>query len=166
MINWFVAHTQPLKELIAQQHLLEQGFEVYLPRFKKIRKHARKVEEVLLPLFPRYVFVGMDMEVARWRSVNGTRGISYLLTNNEYPTAMPNYVIQNLKSQETSDSIVPVSSLLTFTKGDKVRILDGMFKDQIATVEMFDANQRVRLLLSFMGRETRFALPDYAVEAA
>ena len=166
MINWFVAHTHPLKELIAQQHLLEQGFEVYLPRFKKIRKHARKVEEVLLPLFPRYIFVGMDMEVARWRSVNGTRGISYLLTNNEYPTAMPSYIIQNLKSQETSDSIVPVSSLLTFTKGDKVRILDGMFKDQIATVEMFDANQRVNLLLSFMGRETRFALPEKPLEAA
>lgn len=166
MINWFVAHTQPLKEPIAQQHLLEQGFEVYLPRFKKIRKHARKVEEVLLPLFPRYIFVGMDMEVARWRSVNGTRGISYLLTNNDYPAAMPNYVIQNLKSQETSDSIVPVSTLLTFTKGDKVRILDGVFKDQIATVENLDANQRIRLLLSFMGREARFALPDYAVEAA
>ncbi len=166
MINWFVAHTHPLKELIAQQHLLEQGFEVYLPRFKKIRKHARKVEEVLLPLFPRYVFVGMDMEVARWRSVNGTRGISYLLTNNDSPAMMPSYIIQNLKSQETSDSIVPVNSLIAFTKGDKVRILDGVFKDQIATVEMFDANQRVSLLLGFMGRETRFALPEYAVEAA
>jgi transcriptional antiterminator RfaH len=166
MINWFVAHTQPLKELIAQQHLLEQGFEVYLPRFKKIRKHARKVEEVLLPLFPRYIFVGMDMGVARWRSVNGTRGISYLLTNDDYPAMMPSYVIENLKSQETSDSVVPVSAFLTFTKGDRVRILDGVFKDQIATVENLDANQRIRLLLSFMGGEARFALPDYAVEAA
>ena len=100
MINWFVAHTHPLKESIAQQHLLEQGFEVYLPRFKKTRRHARKVEEVLAPLFPRYIFIGMDIERARWRSVNGTRGISYLLTNDDYPTMMPNHVIQNLKSNE------------------------------------------------------------------
>lgn len=166
MIDWFVAHTQPLKELVAKQHLLEQGFEVYLPRFKKIRKHARKIEEVLVPLFPRYIFIGMDMEVARWRSINGTRGVAYLLTNNDYPAAVPNGIVKGLKSQEITDSIVPVSSLLTFAKGDKVLILDGAFKDQIATVEMLDANQRVSILLRFMGRETRLSLPEYSLEAA
>jgi transcriptional antiterminator RfaH len=166
MINWFVAHTHPLKELIAQQHLLEQGFEAYLPRFKRIRRHARKVEEILAPLFPRYIFVGMDMEIARWRSVNGTRGIAYLLTNDEYPAMMPAYVIQNLKRSEIADSVVPVNSLITFTKGDKVRVLEGAFQDQVATFQMLDDKQRVQLLLSFMGREMQLSLPVYAVEAA
>ena len=166
MISWFVAHTQPLKEFVAHQHLVEQGFEAYLPRFKKIKKHARKVEEVLVPLFPRYIFVGMDLEFARWRSVNGTRGISYLLTNDDYPASLSDLVIQNLKSQEIADGVVPVSTLLSFKRGDKVRILDGAFKEQIATVEKLDANQRVRLLLSFMGRETGVSLPEYSLEAA
>ena len=166
MISWFVAHTQPLKEFVAHQHLVEQGFEAYLPRFKKIKKHARKVEEVLVPLFPRYIFVGMDLEFARWRSVNGTRGISYLLTNDDYPASLSDLVIQNLKSQEIADGVVPVSTLLSFKRGDKVRILDGAFKEQIATVEKLDANQRVRLLLSFMGRETGLSLPEYSLEAA
>jgi transcriptional antiterminator RfaH len=166
MINWFVAHTHPLKELIAQQHLLEQGFEVYLPRFKKIRRHARKVEEVLAPLFPRYIFIGMDMEIARWRSVNGTRGISYLLTNDDHPARVPNCVIQNLKACEVTDGIVPVNSLIAFTKGDKVRVLEGAFQDQVATFQTLDDKQRVQLLLSFMGREMQLSLPTYAVEAA
>ena len=60
-ITWCVARTQLLKELVAKQHLTEQGYEVYLPRFKKICRHARKVEEKLVPLFPRYVFVGKDI---------------------------------------------------------------------------------------------------------
>ena len=98
--------------------MIEQGFESYLPRFKKIKKHARKVEEVLVPLFPRYIFVGMDLEFARWRSVNGTRGISYLLTNDDYPASLPDLVIQNLKSQEIAEGVVPVSSLFAFKKGD------------------------------------------------
>ncbi len=166
MINWFVAHTHPLKEIIAQQHLLEQGFEVYLPRFKKIRRHARKVEEVLVPLFPRYIFIGMNMEVARWRSVNGTRGVSYLLTNYDRPAVVPNYVIENLKSHEIAYGIVPVNSLITFAKGDKVRVTDGAFQDQIAIFEMLDDKQRVQLLLSFLGKEIKVALPDYMVEAA
>ena len=166
MINWFVAHTHPLKEIIAQQHLLEQGFEVYLPRFKKIRRHARKVEEVLVPLFPRYIFISMNMEVARWRSVNGTRGVSYLLTNYGRPAVVPNYVIENLKSHEIAYGIVPVNSLITFAKGDKVRVTDGAFQDQIAIFEMLDDKQRVQLLLSFLGKKIKVALPDYMVEAA
>lgn len=166
MINWFVAHTLPLKETIAQQHLLEQGFEVYLPRFKKIRRHARKVEEVLSPLFPRYIFIGMDMEIAKWRSVNGTRGISYLLTNDDHPTCVPSYVLQNLKAHEIADGIVPVNSLIALTKGDKVRVLAGAFQDQEATFQRLDDRQRVQLLLSFMGREMKLSLPTYAVEAA
>jgi transcriptional antiterminator RfaH len=166
MINWFVAHTHPLKEIIAQQHLLEQGFEVYLPRFKKIRKHARKVEEVLAPLFPRYIFIGMDIEVARWRSVNGTRGISYLLTNDDHPAVVPSYVIENLKAHEIAYGIVPVNSLMAFTKGDKVRVLDGAFQDQVATFQMLDDKKRVQLLLSFMGREMEISLPIFALEAA
>ena len=78
MISWCVAHTQAQKEKTAQMNLLNQGFEVYLPLFKKIKKHARKIEKVSVPLFPRYIFVGFNSETSRWRSINGTRGISHL----------------------------------------------------------------------------------------
>ena len=166
MISWFVAHTQPLKENVAKQHLLDQEFEVYLPIFKKIRRHARKVEEVSAPLFPRYLFVGMDLEISRWRSVNGTRGVSYLLMSDDRPAIVPNDIIENLKAQENADGIVPATSLVLFTKGDKVRILDGSFKDQIAVFETLDNKERVQLLLNFLGRETKISLPYYAVEAA
>lgn len=166
MISWHVAHTQPLKEKKAELHLLEQGFEVYLPQFKKIRRHARKVDEVVVPLFPRYLFVGMDLEIARWRSVNGTPGVSYLLMNQERPALVPNSIIDDLKAQESLEGLVSVSSLDVFTKGDRVRILEGSFKDHTAIFEKLDDKQRVHLLLSFMGRETKFSLPVYAVEAA
>ena len=97
MISWSVAHTQSLKEKKAELHLLDQGFEVYLPRFKKMRRHARKVDEIIVPLFPRYLFIGMDLEVARWRSVNGTPGVSYLLMNQERPALISNSIIDDLK---------------------------------------------------------------------
>ncbi|MBP9764325.1 MAG: transcriptional activator RfaH [Gammaproteobacteria bacterium] len=166
MISWYVAHTQPLKEQKAELHLLEQGFEVYLPRFKKMRRHARKVDEVIVPLFPRYLFVGMNLEAALWRSVNGTPGVSYLLMNQERPALISSSIIDDLKAQESAEGLVSVGSLFVFAKGDKVRILEGTFKDHTAIFEKLDDKQRVHLLLSFMGRETKFSLPIYAVEAA
>ena len=167
MISWCVAYTQPMKEHVAYQHLLDQGYDVYMPRFKKICRHARKVEEKLVPLFPRYIFVGMDLEFARWRSINGTRGVSHLLmTNNVNPAKVPTYAIDALRTQEIGDGVVTLVSLQTFTKGESVCIIDGVFKDQVATFESMDDKSRVQLLLTFMGREMKMTLPAYAVEAA
>lgn len=165
MITWCVAHTQALKESIAQQNLLAQGFEVYLPKFKKTRRHARKVDEVLAPLFPRYIFVGMDLETALWRGVNGARGVSKLLMFNETcPATVPLTVIEELKAQEDAAGVLPIGSIITFAKGDKVRILDGAFQDQIAVFAALDDVSRVQLLLNFLGREMKISMPVYAVE--
>lgn len=165
MKQWFVTHTQPSKEFVAQQHLLEQNFDVYLPRYQRIRRHARKVETVLSPLFPRYLFVSLDLASDYWRSVNGTRGVSYLLTTNDQPTSVSDLVIAELKAREDQEGIVPVSSLSIFMKGDKVRICEGAFEGQEAVFEKLNDNQRVQLLLNFLGRESRVTMPIYAVEA-
>lgn len=166
MKQWFVVHTQPCKESIAQKHLSEQGFEAYMPRFKKTRRHARKVEEILAPLFPRYLFVGIDLEVDQWRSVQGTRGVSYLLVHDNQPAIVPFEIIQGLKDQENADGLVSIDDLMFFAKGDKVRVLDGAFKDYVAVFEKMDDKQRVQLLLSCLGREVNVYLPAHAVEAA
>ena len=166
MKQWFVVHTQPFKESVAQKHLMEQGFDVYLPKFKKTRRHARKVEEIMVPLFPRYVFVGIDLEVDHWRSVQGTRGVSYLLLADNQPATVPSGIILSLKDQENDDGLVAITDMIFFTKGDKVRVLDGAFKDCVAIFEKMDDKARVQLLLSCLGREVNVSLPAHAVEAA
>ena len=167
MITWFVAQTQPLKEAIAEKNLLEQGYEVYLPRFKKIRRHARKIDEVLAPLFPRYIFIGLNANTTAWRSINGTRGISYLLTTTENkPAILPKRIIDLLKAQEIAAGTVPLSSLLHFVQGETIRIIEGPFKEYTGIFDGMADGQRVRLLLDFMGRETKVALPLHAVDVA
>jgi transcriptional antiterminator RfaH len=166
MKQWFVVHTQPCREIVAQQHLMEQGFDAYLPQFKKTRRHARKVDEVVAPLFPRYVFVGIDLEVDQWRSIQGTRGVSYLLTTDGRPAFVSSEVVQGLKDQENDHGLVSLASMALFAKGNKVRVLDGVFKDYIAIFDKMDDKQRVQLLLNCLGREIKVFLPACAVEAA
>lgn len=165
-MRWFVAYTQPAKESIAQKHLCEQGFEVYWPRFKKTRRHARKTEEVLAPLFPRYLFVGMNLETAPWRSVNGTRGVSHLLTGSDNrPAEVPEGLVETLRAQENAEGVVPLRSLVFFAKGDTVRVLEGPFQEYMAVFEGLDDKQRAQLLLSFMGREMAVSVPAGSIEA-
>jgi transcriptional antiterminator RfaH len=166
MKQWFVVHTQPSKEIEAHQNLLNQGFDAYLPRFKKTRRHARKVEDVLLPLFPRYVFVGIDLNVDQWRCILGTRGVSSLLLMNNRPAAVPSDIVQGLKDRADIKGLIPIDNTCLFAKGEQVRILDGAFKDYVAIFEKMDEKQRVQLLLSCLGREINVSLPAHVVEAA
>ena len=58
---WYAVHTHAGAETKAVWHLENQGFSVYLPRYLRRRRHARKVDWVPTPLFPRYLFVFMDV---------------------------------------------------------------------------------------------------------
>ncbi|HQF30164.1 MAG TPA: transcription termination/antitermination NusG family protein, partial [Hyphomicrobiales bacterium] len=63
MAGWYVVSTQPHQEARAESNLVRQGFETWLPRFARERRHARKVDTVLVALFPGYLFVRLDPDV-------------------------------------------------------------------------------------------------------
>ena len=83
--RWYVVHTQPHREAQAARQLENQNYRVFLPRFLKSRRHARKIETGLVPLFPRYLFIILDLTRDPWRSVNGTYGVDRLLMRAEEP---------------------------------------------------------------------------------
>ena len=62
MKRWYAVRSPPRMELWARTNLWDRGFEVYLPRYRKQRRHARRREWVPRPLFPGYLFVSADLE--------------------------------------------------------------------------------------------------------
>jgi transcriptional antiterminator RfaH len=70
--RWYVVQTHANAEAKAYTHLEKQGFQAYLPRFLKRRRHARRVETVPAPLFPCYLFVTIDVATQRGRSIHST----------------------------------------------------------------------------------------------
>ncbi len=55
--SWHVVQVHVHAEAKAQMHLARQGFETYLPRYLKRRRHARRTDTVAAPLYPSYLFV-------------------------------------------------------------------------------------------------------------
>src|SRR3569832_1343226 len=92
--RWYVVQSQPNAERKAIAHLESQGFATYLPRYLKRRSHARRVEIVPAPLFPRYQFVGFDLTTQLWRSIFSTIGVARRVCNGELPTAISNQIIE------------------------------------------------------------------------
>ena len=93
MTTWFAIYTQSNAESKVEYHLKRQGFEVYLPRTLKKRSHARRVDWVLSPMFPRYLFVGVNIETTSWRSIKSTIGVNRVICFGEQPLAVPEYIL-------------------------------------------------------------------------
>lgn len=162
---WYVAYTRAGMERMAQGHLENQGFATYLPRRRKSRRHARRVESVLVPLFPRYLFVALDLAVDRWRAVNGTYGIAGLVGMGERPSVAPADVIDEIRAREDADGIIDIEEPPPFAPGEVVEITRGALARQCGIFKCGDDRQRVTLLLSLLGRKTEIRLPGDAVRA-
>src|SRR5919197_1504940 len=98
--RWYVVQTHAHAEAKALGHLVRQEFTPYLPRYLKRRRHARRIETVAAPLFPRYLFVTIDMVCQRWRSIHSTIGVARLVSNGEGPIPGPGAGIGGIKARE------------------------------------------------------------------
>jgi transcriptional antiterminator RfaH len=164
--RWYVAHTQPHAEAKASQHLRRQGFDIYLPRHLKQRRHARRVEKVAAPLFPSYVFVAIDMATQRWLSIDSTIGVTKLVRNGDRPAPVPRLVIDALIHREDANGFIQLDHRPRFSPGDKIRIIGGAFCDCYGLYEGMSARERVAILLDLLGRKVRVVLDSEIIEAA
>lgn len=164
--RWYAVQSQPNAEAKAAGHLLRQGFGVYLPRYLKRRRHARRVETVAAPLFPRYLFVAIDMSAQRWRSIFSTIGVSRLVCNGDSPASVPDQVIATLREREDDAGFVRLDLPPPFKAGDKITVLDGIFTDCLGLVESMPDRRRVSILLDLLGRKVRVLVESDSVAAA
>jgi transcriptional antiterminator RfaH len=164
--RWYVAQTQAHAETKACANLMRQGFEVYLPRYLRRRRHARRVETVPAPLFPRYLFVAIDTSVQQWRCIHSTFGVTRLVCNGEEPAAVPQGVVDELQRRHDESGYVRLNLPPRFAPGDKVRVLEGAFAACVGMFETMTDRDRVAVLLDMLGRKVRIALDAEAISAA
>jgi transcriptional antiterminator RfaH len=147
--RWYVAQTLQQREKVAQLHLRLQGFRSFFPCFRKTVRHARKLHDVVAPVFRGYIFVIFDAERDRWRSINGTLGVARLLTADGQPVPVSAGVVEALVGALDRSGLVLLGADLR--PGEAVRIVAGPFAGGLGVLERLDAKGRVRVLLNIMG---------------
>jgi transcriptional antiterminator RfaH len=166
MNAWYVIYTHAKGEVKALSHLRRQGFDAYLPRYRKQRRHARRVDQVETPLFPRYLFVNLDIGRTPWRAINSTVGVINLVGHGGKPTPMPAGIIEAIRANENEAGHILLNTLQQLKKGDAVQITTGAMCAHEGIFECLDDNERVVILFNLLGREVKIRLPAEAVMAA
>ena len=164
-LPWFVAQLKPNGFVTAKLNLQKQGYRTFMPMRQTEVRHARNVKTVTHPLFPGYIFVSFDPEITQWRGINSTYGVSSLIMGGmNSPQIAPSDLMQSLLVNcGEGDLVLPPETL---TPGNIVKVVNGPFKDIIATVEALSNNDRIAVLLNVMGRSTRVEVARKNLEIA
>ena len=83
------------------------------------------------PLFPRYVFIILDLDRDRWLSVRSTVGVSSLFTCEGGPVPVPEGVVEALIRHTDQANLTLFDSNLLV--GQTVELLSGPFVDFVGT---------------------------------
>jgi transcriptional antiterminator RfaH len=165
MNRWYVVYTHQGSERVAEGHLQRQGFQTYLPVCRKITRHARRVAEVTAPLFPRYLFVAIDIAAQRWRAINNTFGVNCLVAMGERPTALPDGVVDEIMARQRDDGLIEVETEAPFEAGDTVQLTGGALAEQVGLFQRLGEKDRVSVLLDMLGRKIEVMVPLQTVRA-
>jgi transcription antitermination factor NusG len=155
--RWYVAQTLVGREDVAELNLGRQAFQAWMPRQTRVVRHARRRLEKHVAFFPGYIFVLLDVDRQRWRSVNGTFGVSSLIMQGERPLPCPKGLVEGLRALTNDDGIFNGAEGLRH--GDAVRVISGPLAELVGTLIRHDGAGRARVLLQMMQGQVAVALP-------
>ena len=162
--EWFILQFKPNSHLQAVKNLNQQGFETFLPLNDTTSRKASRFVINTKPLFPGYMFILFDKTEPKWRKINNTYGVSRLITFNSILKSIPTTFVEDLKRRcDLSDKLIPLKKL---QKGDQVKLLNGPFTNFIATVEKYETDQRIWILMDIMNQKTKILTCSNAIQAS
>ena len=170
---WYVIHCYSgyenkvrhnLEQRIETMGMKDKVFDVVVPTEEEIEVRDGKRRTVERHIFPGYVLVNMVLTEESWFVVRNTPGVTGFVGMGQLPTPLrPEEVSQIIKRMEADSPTIKVS----FKVGERVRIVDGPFNDFRGIVSEIDMEKnKVRVMVSFFGRETPVELDFLQVEKA
>jgi transcriptional antiterminator NusG len=177
--HWYIVHTYSGQEDLVKKNLdlriqsldmQERIFQVIVPTEEEVVFKDGKRRSERRKLFPGYILVQMKMDDESWYVVRNTPGVTGFVSSEDEHDKRPKpvpledsqleYILKQVESGPTRIKI-------GLERGDTVRITEGPFVDFIGAVSDVDEGKgKVRVLVSFFGRETPVELDFLQVERA
>lgn len=170
---WYVVHCysgheekvkRNLEQRIESMGMKDYIFEVLVPTEEVIEIKDGQRQTVKRHIFPGYILVKMIMNERSWYVVRNTPGVTGFVGVGSKPTPLTEEEVEKIMQR----IYAPAPQVeVGFKPGERVRITEGPFAEFIGIVdEVYPDKGKVRILLSFFGRETPVELDVLQVEKA
>lgn len=164
-LPWYVVIAQPSSEILAARELANQRYETWLPMCRQDRRSdlRGRLIDPELPLFPRYLFVGIPDGMASG-PIMSTRGVVDMVRGeSRFPTRIPLPVLEALHRRLAASGGMLDFRKPRYQKDERLRVTSGPF---VGFEGLFvrSKRQRIELLLEIMGRQSRVWIDDGQAE--
>ncbi len=157
-LQWYCVHSKPKCEHIVAANLRTlPGVESYCPRIRFQRSTPRGKVWFTEALFPSYLFARFILNES-FRAVKHAHNVIRLVEFGGEASPIPDHVIEELKREMRGEEIREVNHGVKV--GDTVEVAEGPMRGLTGIIESVqDSNQRVYLLLDFLGRQSIVQMP-------
>lgn len=191
--RWFIIHTysgyenkvaENIGKIVENRKMHDKILGVYIPLEKVEEIKNGKPVEVERKIFPGYVVVKLAVEYSdkegeenvlkvpdeTWHAIRYTRGVTGFVGPDGRPVPLSKEEVEKLgirEGEEAEEGIINTVTELPYSVGDLVTITEGLMEGNSGVVDSIDIDGgTVRVIVSFMGRETPVELPFTQVKVA
>lgn len=170
-MSWYVCLTNPRQEATANHWLRLAGYDTLFLHHEGTHSHARKQTAVLLPLFPRYLFVAVGASQG-FRSAALSPGVHSrgpFISNADGPKEVPQEVMDYVRGMGDGNGLVVLSEPEKKRRklmkcGQKVKINGGAFYNIEGTVKL-DKRSVIAVWIEILGGQSVDFLPCHVSPA-
>lgn len=152
---WYVIHTYSghenkvkanLERKVDAQDLGDVIFDVVVPMRLESEFKDGKRKTVRRKIFPGYVLVDMIVNTNSWFVVRNTQGVTGFVGAEKEPIPLTREEAEKILIALNDEN--PVEAPIEFEINDRVRIISGLFENQVGFLKDIDfARRRVRVLV-------------------
>ncbi|MFB3114576.1 MAG: transcription termination/antitermination NusG family protein, partial [Nitrospirales bacterium] len=103
-LSWFLVHVKPRAEKVSALYLDQLGLESFCPQLKQKKIIRRVRREVVVPLFPGYVFVKFD-PMFHYRAVQYATGVRRVISFGDTLARVNSSIIESVRARITQGCV-------------------------------------------------------------
>jgi transcriptional antiterminator NusG len=175
--RWYIIHAysgqedrvkKNLEQRIQTMDVKDKIFQVIVPTEEEMEYRDGQKKTNLKKIFPGYILVQMEMDDDSWFVVRNTPGVTGFISaeddsdNRPKPVPLEQEEVDHILNQIRSDE---PRIKVGFASGQAIRVTEGPFIDFMGVVdEVYPDRLKIKVLVSFFGRETPVELDFLQVE--
>lgn len=159
MLSWYLVYCKPKQEARAEENLVRQGFDVFLPTINVVKKRVGRKDIVREePLFHRYIFLKVNPTITSIAPVISTFGISNFVKFGDKYATLPESLIEEIR-EYTEQAQGNLNNAYVFKPGDRV-FVDGHGFNHVRAIYCNPCGStRAMILVNFLGGKSKFHVP-------
>ena len=165
ILPWYVVQTKIRQEQLACDNLVQQGFIVYFPKIKQLKRLRGRQAVHLEPMFPRYIFLQPEAASRSISPVRSTLGVTNLVRFGQKPAVMRPEDMLGIREVEFHRNEASEKDISPFKPGGRVRVANGPLVGMEGLISNV-SSERVIVLLQLLGQDTRVSISHHELLTA